>query len=83
MKHQQLQDAGRKPHREIDAMLPTAQEKLTLRNLVENAELELLAPGNTAFDQDGNWRIRIDPSGHLVIEVRSSGTWTQQAQWTA
>lgn len=83
MKHQHLPDTGRETHREIDARLPTRQEKLALRNQVENAEIELLAPGNRAFDQDGNWRICIDASGDLVIEVKDGGSWVQQAAWTA
>ena len=82
MKHQQLDDAGRHTHRDIDAQLPTPQEKQTLRNLVTNAKLEIVADGNTQFDQDGNWRLRIDSSGHLVIEVRDSGSWTEQASFT-
>jgi hypothetical protein len=83
MRHQDIPGAGRKTHRAIDAALPTPQEKLALRNLVENAELELVADGNAGFDEDGNWRIRIDSSGDLVIEVRDSGSWVQQARWTA
>jgi hypothetical protein len=31
----------------------------------------------------GYWRIRIDANGDLVIEVRDSGSWVQQASWTA
>jgi len=83
MNHQRLPDAGRATHRDIDARLPTLQEKLALRNQVENAEIELVAPGNLAFDQDGNWRIRIDAGGALLIEVRDGGSWVQQAAWTA
>lgn len=83
MKHTQLDGAGRKTHRDIDARLPSAQEKDALRNLVQHAEIELVADGNAGFDQDGNWRIRIDSSGDLVIELRDSGTWTEQASWTA
>lgn len=83
MKHQQLPGAGRETHREIDARLPSLQEKQTLRNLVQNAELELVADGNTGFDQDGNWRIRVDSNGDLVIEVRDAGSWDQQARWTS
>jgi hypothetical protein len=83
MKHQQLDDAGRQTHRDIDARLPSSQEKRALRNLVHKAELELVADGNTGFDQDGNWRLRIGSSGNLVIEVRDSGAWAEQARWTA
>jgi hypothetical protein len=43
----------------------------------------LVADGNVGFDEDGNWRIRIDSAGDLVIEVRDSGSWVQQASWTA
>jgi hypothetical protein len=82
MKHQDLTGAGRETHRDIDARLPTLQEKETLRNLIQNAELELVAAGNTAFDQDGNWRLRINASGELVIEIRDSASWAQQASWT-
>jgi hypothetical protein len=81
MRHQDLDGAGRHTHRDVDARLPSLQEKQALRNLVRNAELELVADGNTGFDQDGNWRIRIDGSGELVIEVRDSGSWVQQAAW--
>jgi hypothetical protein len=80
-RHDQLQGAGRRTHRDIDAHLPTDQEKQTLRNVVDNAELELVKDGNTGFDQDGNWRIRIDSSGDLVIEVRDSGSWVVQARF--
>jgi hypothetical protein len=81
VKHQDLDQVGRRTHRDIDARLPTLQEKETLRNLALNAELELVADGNVGFDEDGNWRIRIDSSGNLVIEVRSSGSWVEQASW--
>jgi hypothetical protein len=80
--HERLPDVGRVTHRQIDAQLPSRPEKRTLRNIVANAELELIASGNTGFDQDDNWRIRIDGSGNLVIECRVSGTWTAQATWT-
>ena len=83
MRHQSLDGAGRKSHRDIDQHLPAAQEKRALRNLVQNAEIELVADGNSGWDEDGNWRIRIDSSGNLVIEVRDSGSWVQQAKWTA
>lgn len=83
MHHDRLDGAGRRTHREIDQYLPTARQKQTLRNLLANAELELVAPGNSGFDQDGNWRIRIDASGDLLLEVRSSGSWTQKDQWLA
>ncbi len=83
MKHQHLDGAGRHTHRDIDAQLPSLQEKQALRNLVGNAEIELVADGNSGFNQDGNWRIRIDGSGDLVIEVRESGSWVQQAAWGA
>jgi hypothetical protein len=81
-RHQSLRGAGRHTHREIDAQIPTVQEKQTLRNLVRNAEIEMVADGNVGFDEDGNWRIRIDSAGDLVIEVRISGTWIEQASWT-
>ena len=83
MKHRQLQGAGRRTHRHIDLQLPTPQEKQSLRNLLDNAELEFVQDDNTGFDQDGNWRIRIDSSGDLVIEVRTAGSWVQQAAFTA
>jgi hypothetical protein len=82
VKHQDLPDSGRQTHRDIDARLPTLQEKETLRNLIQNAELELVADGNTGFDQDGNWRLRVNGSGDLVIEVRASGAWVEHAWWT-
>jgi len=83
MRHQELEGAGRQTHRDIDARLPMLQEKQALRNIVQDAELELVVDGNTGFDQDGNWRIRIDASGDLVIEVREAGAWAEQASWTA
>ena len=83
MRHQDLPDAGRATHRDIDGRLPTLQEKLALRNQVENAQIELVADGNLGFDEDGNWRIRIDTNGDLLIEIRASGSWVQQASWTA
>jgi hypothetical protein len=82
MLHRQLYDSGRKTHRDIDAALPTRQEKNVLRNLAENAQLEFIASGNSGFDEDGNWRFRIDSNGDLVLEVRDSGSWVQQASWT-
>ena len=82
MDHSQLTGTGRITHREIDAQLPTDQEKQTLHNIAANAELELLVTGNSAFDQDGNWRLRIDGNGDLVIEARVGGTWTAQATLT-
>jgi hypothetical protein len=83
MDHQKLKGVGRRTHREIDAHLPTDQEKQTLHNMLVNAELELVAAGNTGFDQDGNWRIRIDSAGDLVIEVHDSGEWVVQAAFAA
>lgn len=81
MDHQRLTGTGRRTHREIDRLLPTDQQKQTLHNLLVNAELELVASGNTSFDQDGNWRIRIDSAGDLVIEVRDSGSWVVEAKF--
>jgi hypothetical protein len=63
--------------------LPTLQEKETPRNLVQNAELGLVAAGNAGFDRDGNWRVRIGGSGDLLIEARDSGSWLRLANWTA
>ena len=83
MNHQDLPASGRETHRDIDARLPTLQEKETLRNLIQNAELELVPSGNTGFDQDGNWRLRIDNGRDLVIEVRDNGSWVPQANWAA
>jgi hypothetical protein len=80
--HQDLSDVGRETHRDIDARLPTLQEKQSLRKFVENAEFELVADGNVGFNEDGNWRIRIDGSGDLMIEVRDAGSWVEQARWT-
>jgi hypothetical protein len=81
VQHDQLPDAGKYTHRQIDDRLPLAQEKQALRNLVANAEIELVPDGNTGWDQDGNWRIRIDSTGDLVIECRGSGSWVQQAKF--
>ena len=83
MDHRRLTGAGRKTHREIDKHLPSPQEKETLTNIVDNGELEMVSSGNAGFDQDGNWRIRIDSAGDLVIEVRQSGAWVEQAKYYA
>ena len=53
------------------------------RALVQNREPELIADGNTGFDQDGNWRLRIDGRGDFVIEARDSRSWVRLANWTS
>jgi hypothetical protein len=53
------------------------------RQLLRDQKLEILHEHNTEFDQDGNWRLRINSSGDLVLEVRSSGTWTIKDTWLA
>ena len=83
MRHDGLRGAGRCTHREIDVRLPTEQEKLALRNLVDEATLELVPEGNTGFDQDGNWRLRIDGAGDLVVEVREGGAWVMRGRFGA
>jgi hypothetical protein len=82
MRHDQLQDAGRTPHRDVDQRLPSPDEKRTLQKLLREQKLEIVAEGNTDFDQDGNWRLVIDSGGNLDLEKRESGTWTTKAPWT-
>lgn len=82
MRHNQLQDAGRIPHREIDKRLPSLDVARTLQALLQDQKLEFIAEGNTDFDQDDNWRIMIDSSGDLVIEQRESGSWVTKATWS-
>jgi hypothetical protein len=38
-------------------------EKRTLQKILREQKLEIIAEGNTGFDQDGNWRLIIDSSG--------------------
>lgn len=82
MRHTDLTDSGRIPHREIDHRLPTRNGARTLLNLLQSQELEIIASGNTAFDEDDNWRLRIDSSGDLVLEKRESGSWVNKKTWT-
>ena len=82
MRHNELTDSGRTPHREIDLRLPTRNGARTLLNLLQSQELEIIASGNTAFDQDDNWRLRINSSGNLVLEKRESGSWINKHTWT-
>jgi hypothetical protein len=82
MRHSQLQDAGRTAHREIDQRLPSPDEKRTLQKILREQKLEIIAEGNTGFDQDGNWRFVIDASGNLNLERRGSGIWTTKDTWT-
>ena len=82
MRHSQLTDAGRTPHREIDQQLPTSDEKQTLQKLLQDQKLEIVAEGNTGFDQDGNWRLVIDSGGNLDLEKRVSGSWVNKDTWT-
>jgi hypothetical protein len=42
-----------------------------------------LRDGTVVWDNLGNGRLRIDANGDLVIEVRDSRSWVQQAKWTA
>ena len=41
-------------------------------------QIEFIANGNTAINQDGNTRIRMNSSNELVTETRVSGVWTQR-----
>jgi len=82
MKHNQLQNSGRTPHREIDKRLPTPDEKRTLQKLLQDQKLEIIAEGNTDFDQDDNWRFVIDAAGNLDLEKRVGGSWVNKDTWT-
>jgi hypothetical protein len=82
MRHNQLQDAGRTPHRDIDQRLPTPDEKRTLQKISREQKLEIIAEGNTGFDQDGNWRLVIDAGGNLDLEKRESGSWIAKDTWS-
>ncbi|MEA3374931.1 MAG: hypothetical protein U9R72_01835 [Chloroflexota bacterium] len=82
MHHNHLQGAGRTAHRDIDQQLPSPDEKRTLQKLLREQKLEIVAEGNTDFDQDGNWRLVINSSGDLDLERRESGSWTNKATWT-
>ncbi|MFW6082642.1 MAG: hypothetical protein ACOC8C_01165, partial [Chloroflexota bacterium] len=46
-------------------------------------KLEIVAEGNTGFDQDGNWRFVIDSSGNLDLDKRESGSWVNKHTWTS
>jgi hypothetical protein len=35
----------------------------------------IVAPGRTSEEQDGNWRLRVDVGGGLLMEKRESGSW--------
>jgi hypothetical protein len=82
MRHSQLQDAGRTAHREIDQWLPTPDEKRTLQKISRDQKLEIIAEGNTGFDQDGNWRLVIDAAGNLDLDKREAGSWVNKDTWT-
>ncbi|MFW6116776.1 MAG: hypothetical protein ACOC6F_03525 [bacterium] len=81
MRHDHLQDAGRTPHRDIDNQLPSPDEKMTLQKLLREQKFEIVAEGNTDFDQDGNWRLVIDAAGNLHLDKRESGSWTTKHTW--
>lgn len=82
MRHEDLHNVGREPHREIDQRLPTADQKTTLDQLTQDQKLEFIAAGNTDFDQDGNWRLVIDATGNMDLDKRESGSWVNKATWT-
>ncbi len=44
---------------------------------VNDSRTEIVAPGNSDKNQDGNWRTRVNDNGDLVTEKRISGTWTE------
>lgn len=35
----------------------------------------IINPSNTSREEDGNWRMRVDGNGNLVMEKRESGSW--------
>jgi hypothetical protein len=73
--HASLPDAGRVSHFDIDARLPTVEEKDALRG----ADLDTFYFGDP--NTDGSWRIYFDGTD-LLVQVRESGSWTTQAQFT-
>jgi hypothetical protein len=40
-----------------------------------NQEMEIIAPGNTAKGQNGNWRFYIDSSNAFIVQKRIGGAW--------
>ncbi|MFW6115746.1 MAG: hypothetical protein ACOC7Y_01660 [Chloroflexota bacterium] len=82
MRHDDLQNIGREPHREIDQRLPTTDQKDTLDRITQDQKLEIIAAGNSDFDQDGNWRFVIDSSGNMDLDKRESGSWVNKATWS-
>jgi hypothetical protein len=73
--HASLPDAGRTSHFEIDARLPTEEEKDALRG----ADLDTFYFGDP--NTDGSWRLYYDGT-NLLIQVRVSGSWQTEATFT-
>lgn len=46
-------------------------------NQTQASSLELIKPGNTGKNQDGNFRISIETGGDVISEIRVSGVWTE------
>ncbi len=46
-----------------------------LDRIGNNSDFEIIKDGNVK-GEDGNWRLKIDASGNLIIQENISGTWT-------
>jgi hypothetical protein len=66
----------RTPPQDLDRRLPSPAEKAVLRHWVQDGILEFVAEGNTGFNEDGNWRIRLSDST-LYVEAHTGGTWVE------
>ena len=40
-----------------------------------DTEIEMVAPGNTEKDENGNWKFEILTNNNLVLKVRRAGVW--------
>jgi len=46
-----------------------------LLNRINDNKVEIIPDANNK-DEDGNWRLKTDSSGNLIIQENISGTWT-------
>jgi hypothetical protein len=85
--HTDLPDGGIIPHHEIDARLPTEDEKDALGGegalpgdliLSPGQAIVFLTGSNTSPTANGNWRIVAD-GNNLNIEIRSGDAWVTEA----
>lgn len=49
----------------------------SILNQTQASSLELIKPGNTGKNQDGNFKISIETGGDVISEIRVSGVWTE------